>query len=83
MQLSIADRKQHNGCLQGAEDLFETKHFFGCAHLLCLVLSTRGQITVAAALLHVMSPHQVKFLVTVPPHTLVSLNTHTTSHLHI
>lgn len=46
------------------------------ADLICLALSAAGEIAVTAALLHVMIPHQVELLLTVAPHTLVSLRTH-------
>lgn len=41
------------------------------------MLSARREIAVTAALLHVMGPHQVELLLTVTPHTLISLKTHT------
>lgn len=47
---------------------------FACSHLFCLVLPAGGEITVTAALLHVMSPHQVDLLVTVATHAFVSLS---------
>lgn len=50
-----------------------------CADLLRVVLSTTGEITVTAALLHVMSPHQVKLLFAVSSYALVSLRTRRTT----
>lgn len=41
--------------------------------LLWMVILTSRQITVTAALLHVMSPHQAEIFITAASHTLISL----------
>lgn len=50
-----------------------------CPHLLGLVLPAGGEVAEDAALLHVVSPHQVELLViAVPPNALITLRQNST-----